>query len=359
MNLHLVTNNPVYIDHFIKEASRLSNSKNYYVFLGSSENNIIKNKNIHSLNSKQVIRLIKDNGVKKLFIHYLDNQALNILIRYKIKIPVYWIFWGGDGYRHPKLKNNIYLNKTKSLRKDLIPRNNLQKLLDFYRERVLIFKLNLAFSKVNYCCNQVIGDYHLIKSVSSKIKMKHKWFSYNFVNFKVSDDSFIKPPKDELIILLGNSANPSNNHLEAMDLLIPFKEKIHKIYCPLSYSGSPEYINVIINTGHKVFGDKFIPLLELLEPEQYKEFLKKIDVGIFYHKRQQAFSNILALLQNNKKVLMNSQSTLFEMYLKMNVKNVFSNLEILLDTETVNNSEILIEFLGKKNVENWYKTLLE
>jgi hypothetical protein len=38
-----------------------------------------------------------------------------------------------------------------------------------------------------------------------------------------------------LSILLGNSADPSNNHVEALERLLPYRDQDIKIYAPLSY----------------------------------------------------------------------------------------------------------------------------
>ena len=43
---------------------------------------------------------------------------------------------------------------------------------------------------------------------------------------------------------------------------------------------------------------------------QYLEFLGKIDIAIFNHRRQQGFGNAITLLGLGKKVYLNSVSTL-------------------------------------------------
>ena len=54
--------------------------------------------------------------------------------------------------------------------------------------------------------------------------------------------------------------------------------------------------------------------------EKYLEFLGKIDIAVFAHKRQQAMGNMTTLLGLGKKVYLRSDVTPWEFYSKLGVK---------------------------------------
>jgi hypothetical protein len=102
-------------------------------------------------------------------------------------------------------------------------------------------------------------------------------------------------------ILLGNSADPSNNHIEVFNKLTNYKDSDIKVYTPLSY-GNKKYAQNIINQGKKLLGDKFVPITDFMPKEEYLTLLAKIDIAVFNHNRQQAMGNIITLLGLGKTV---------------------------------------------------------
>ncbi|HAH49907.1 MAG TPA: 4-alpha-L-fucosyltransferase, partial [Balneola sp.] len=73
--------------------------------------------------------------------------------------------------------------------------------------------------------------------------------------------------QDSLNILVGNSSDPGNCHLEMFRAL---KEELAKkglqnynIVCPLSY-GSDDHAEKVIKKGELLFGSNFMPLTNFL-----------------------------------------------------------------------------------------------
>lgn len=123
----------------------------------------------------------------------------------------------------------------------------------------------------------------------------------------------LRAPHTGINILVGNSADPSNNHLAIFDKLEAFKHEDIHIYAPLTY-GNQKYAQEIIAEGQRRFGNKFEPLTEHLPFEQYLRFLGKIDIAIYNHRRQQAMGNTISLLGLGKKVYMRSDVTQWEFF---------------------------------------------
>ena len=109
-------------------------------------------------------------------------------------------------------------------------------------------------------------------------------------------------------------SNPSNNHLEILSKFVQIKDTDIQIICPLSYSGDSVYINSVVEMGKELFGDKFVPLLNYIEPEEYTDLLWNIDIAIMNHDRQQGIGHIVPLLYFKKKVYVRSTTTSYEYF---------------------------------------------
>lgn len=130
--------------------------------------------------------------------------------------------------------------------------------------------------------------------------------------------NIIKKTPDESCkrILIGNSAMPTNNHLEAFETIKKYAGENIKVFCPLSYGGTTEYVNNVISVGEKIFGDKFIPVLEYMSINEYSQLLADIDIAILAFDRQQATANLEILAYYGAKVYMKKDCALWEHYVE-------------------------------------------
>ena len=128
-------------------------------------------------------------------------------------------------------------------------------------------------------------------------------------------------------ILLGNSATVTNNHIEALSWLRKFSKENIEIVCPLSY-GDSVYGQMVIDAGNEMFGEKFIPLLEYMSPEEYSKLLNSVDIALFNHNRQQGTGNIEILAYLGKKLYLRSDTTTWEHYVKRDECSFFDTLDI-------------------------------
>lgn len=112
-------------------------------------------------------------------------------------------------------------------------------------------------------------------------------------------------------VLLGNSADKSNLHLEALANLQKFGSSLD-IYCPLSYSGQPEYVDSVTSAGKKAFGDLFTPMTAYMALESYLDFLASVDIAFFNQNRQQGLNNLMVFFDIGKKVFLNNTTTMWK-----------------------------------------------
>jgi len=113
--------------------------------------------------------------------------------------------------------------------------------------------------------------------------------------------------------LLGNSGWGSNNHIEVLSWLSQFKNENIQVICPLGYPPPSPYIYEVIETGKRLLGDKFTPLLDVIPKSEYNDLLATIDVFILNAKRQQGLYNVYASLLNGKKVYLSPDSPTYGM----------------------------------------------
>ncbi|GAA0753151.1 TDP-N-acetylfucosamine:lipid II N-acetylfucosaminyltransferase [Clostridium sartagoforme] len=261
---------------------------NYKKYEVEQYNNIIY---VNRDNKNNIIEVIKYiNKADKVIIHslFIPNWLKYYLLISKTTLKKSnWVIWGADLY--------LYKIRNKNLKSDLN---------EVIRRRII--------SNLGGLITHIKGDYELAKEwygakgkyVYSFMYPSNLYNDYNLPKSNINNNGTI-------YIQIGNSADPTNNHLDIFKKLENYLDKNIKIICPLSY-GDEDYKNKVINEGKRIFGNKFSPLLNFMNSEEYLEILSKIDVAIFNHKRQQAVGNITSLLGFGKKVYIRSDITTWE-----------------------------------------------
>lgn len=114
-------------------------------------------------------------------------------------------------------------------------------------------------------------------------------------------------------ILVGNSADDSNDHAAIFEKLRVLDDGEFEVLCPLSY-GDARYGQTVMAQGKALFGERFKPLTEMMAYDQYLKLLAGIDIAIFAHKRQQAMGVTISLLGMGKKVFIRSDVPQWETF---------------------------------------------
>jgi hypothetical protein len=256
-----------------------------------------------------------------------------------------WIYWGADIYafrnRRKNLKHVIY---------------------DFCRRRII--------TEIPHIAGFLEGDFRLIKENYHTEAAYHHVVYQLPTSFELIDHlrpGIQKKTGSKIKVLLGNSASQTNLHLEALQKLEKYKEEDIEIICPLSYGVKKSaYLHQVISRGKAIFGERFIPLLQFMEPAQYLDLLAGIDIAVMNHNRQEALGNIISLLYMGKKVYIDAGTTSFSYFRRNNIK-IFDINEIrkipfseFTRTETdelTNNANILRNELSQQNYIKWWKEL--
>lgn len=320
LNLHFMYDSQ-YCDKFIHFVNKnFPKDEHKFIIIGNAEQKF-KYMNIEGIENVQIINSTYDliNCIEEsseIFIHYLFDYFCEIMCKFNISKPINWICWGGDFYNYIDIE--MYDTMTKEILKELgvdanktINKNNIQYI---YRKR--------ALRKISKILISNKEDFDEIKN-KFIINAKYTTFTYpnpvDFISFNKNNVELIKDKyrfkkKFKYLILLGNSANPSNNHVEILYELKKLNSKDFAVIVPLSYGGYDSYVNYVIKLGKKLLGKQFIPITEYIESEEYFEILKQVDVAIFNHNRQQARGNIRILLYLGKKVYIKNTITTFSYF---------------------------------------------
>lgn len=150
---------------------------------------------------------------------------------------------------------------------------------------------------------------HLVTHVPGDIELAREWYGAGgqahhclmYTSNLFSDPDVGEGATDFVEIQVGNSADPSNNHLEVLEQLARTQTDKFRVLVPLSY-GDQKHARRVISAGRELFGDRFVPLIDFMPLAQYQEFLATIDIAIFNHNRQQGLGNLISLLGMGKKV---------------------------------------------------------
>lgn len=350
VNLHIFSSdkNQKFSYDYVKFLNAHFDMKKHKVILINNPNKMIPNQfefdnNIYFVkkNVKGSFELIKEiKAANQVYIHGFNWTTLTLILLFPYKRLIEkcnWVIWGGDLYKYKYRERNL--------------KTYLQ---EIFRRRII--------RNVGGLITQLYGDY----------KLAQKWYGAEgtYYNCFLYPSNLYKPlsvplkeENEEKYIQLGNSACPTNNHIDILEGLSKFKHDDFIIICPLSYDGNLQYKQKVIDIGIELFGDtKFIPMMDFLPHEEYLKTLSKIDIAIFNHKRQRGLGNITTLLGLGKKVYLREEITTWDFckahgLRAYSINNEFDTLfEPMNEEDKKSNHEIMKrDFSEEKLIEDWNK----
>lgn len=321
-------------EDFTNKSIFISKRKNYsFRFIRSIEK-------IENLWNKRMIKeRFNEKDYDVLFIHSFRAVYWNYM-KYipKDRIVIWWI-WGHDIYNHtrglaPLIKVNLYKPETKKYKDSTnhsiaqIIRNMIWRIL-----RVLLIKeRNYAINRVDYCQPVVKEEYTILQQLPF---FKAKEFYYKDSNILFENTPTKNPCGN---ILLGNSSTLTNNHVDALNYVLKYKQKNQKVIMPLSY-GDMKYKKWL----KERLNDSSIEVLEDFIPkDEYFKLVDSCSYEVIGTIRQQAMGNIQYALSKGVKVFLYKDSIAYINYKKLGYV-VFAIEEMTLES--------LSTPLSKKEIE--------
>lgn len=300
---------------------------------------------------------------KAIILHGLFDPWMEEIIECTPKkVKIAWVFFGGEIYGRPDLRNRYVSTETR--------------LLIFFRKIWIAFEgkkdknafviSKEALNKIDYCLTDVPEDFQFVKAYLKNSRMKELW--YNYYSMEETLGQLIESSINDENILVGNSCNLENNHLAAFLKISRFGIADRKVIVPLSY-GSPWYKRYLLKKGNSILGKSFYPLTEFIDRDAYNKVISSCSIVVMNQFRPQAMGNILTALWLGAKVFMSKKSKLYQYYTRLGlILFLFENdlspqnpkaLVPLSIEEREHNRRILMQEYGKENMKQKIAKVVE
>ncbi|MBO1520736.1 TDP-N-acetylfucosamine:lipid II N-acetylfucosaminyltransferase [Oceanisphaera pacifica] len=265
--LHICFNNP-HVQGLIKALSSNDNNSSYeHIFLIEQSRSIpdwdieVPKSNKCFLfkkeyDLKKVLKKCMESDVDKIIFHGLFfTWQKELLLKIKNK-NISWIVWGGDLYNDLGYKKNIVKH-------------------------------------INTIGTVADNDYKIFeKHYGVKKHLPFRYITpYDYTKLK-------QPSIKNKTIIIGNSGDASNEHLDILEALSKKKDiKNYKLLIPLSYNTNSNYLTKIkIKIADLNLDKNSYLITNFLPADEHFKMLANADVLVTAHNRAQAGANILASL---------------------------------------------------------------
>jgi len=265
-----------------------------------------------------------------LVVHWWHSAAAQVVAKAPDSVIVVWSGWGGDYYNFlPGGDATLYGEKTKELlrrmrdahknqgtpkEKTLMTLRRIKASLKRALEKIKnrdVSDNKIIVKRVDYFSAPIPEDYDLLKAaLGSQFRAEYVQLNYASVEKTFMRGESKVSGND---ILLGNSATPTNNHLEILNLFSSIDLGERKVVVPLSY-GSQAYGDEIEKCGHELLGNHFVPIRNLMPLEEYNSLIATCSIVIMNHCRQQALGNIGTMLYQGAKIFFDENSVVYKFF---------------------------------------------
>lgn len=287
--------------------------------------------------------------------------------RSRIRAPLVWLAWGYDYY--PELERRRLIQTSGARTAEWSRPSTVARLKGVVRPllgkngRGRTLTRNLR-AEAAICAPVLINESEMIRGGIPEFRGEFADWNYG----TLEDDLIIDERlcvASEGDVWFGNSATPTNNHLDAFRYLSPVLDTGKRIHAPLSY-GDPEYGSHVLALGKQFFGEQFDGLITFVSTERYRSMIASSTYFVMPHIRQQALGNIVMAMYMGGRVFLDRRSPTWQFFKERNAV-VFSLEQFadqfgkgrLLDEEVEINREILRECWSRKAIDRKTIVLLE
>lgn len=309
-----------------------------------------------------------------VILHSLNDFNSSLFISSGEQGKFVGIFWGAELYTKEVFPDKEFLGKfTSSINlPDIKPtvKDKLRMTLStlFRQDQALVKgSIKQAASKLSYFAVPYEEEFNFFQN-KGIIPHYSRFipFTYYPLEFILKGNEHIHVNGND--ILIGNSANYTNNHLEVFYKIIEIGIGNRKVILPLSY-GDAQYGDYIHYQGVSIFGPDLISLRQFMPLEQYTLTLQRCGIIIMNHYRQQAIGNIVMMIWMGAKVYLNESNSFYNYLKRIGVKvfsidsdltsenkRVFTNLE---ESEAMENRRIITAVFSETTVAGALRKSLE
>ncbi len=241
--------------------------KHFSVDLEAYKDAFLFNKNT---DSQWITNVITNDKVDAIFMHGIFRPwQFNIIEAIGEHKHVGWMVWGGDLY-----------NPIKNGTTHAFPGH-----------------------KISSLHTPLEGDINMFKKHYGDISTYDFGYLYPGLYGNINAENPNAPTKR---IIIGNSGDQSNNHVEILQQLAVKKDIAeYKIILPVAYGFHDEYRKYLIHQIDELGLSEQVEFhTDFISPENYLQFVADADMMIMAHDRQQAMGNLLMALYLNKPAIL-------------------------------------------------------
>lgn len=357
-----------FIDYFISRQQKyFKNIACKYIIISESASlSFVKSGSVEVCrpDDDSINSVIKSYGPARVYVHFFMKQLYRVIANLPLDIKVYWMFWGADGTSLPGIyheflddfslkfykENNYEGKEPKLLHRGILLKSTWELFFDYYKNRIEALK---AFKRVDFFCHYLEEEYAFLKN---RLQLKAAYIEFNYCSIKDltgnETELMVNQKENKMNVTLGNSGCEANNHFSALQLIFDSNYKFDQIFCPLSYSEHPVYVQGIIEQGRKLFGDRFVPLTTFLSKDKYYTILNSCAYFIHNHYRPQAYGNIAFQLYKRKKVFMNKKSALYRYLVSKSLTIGVIDKNVLVEPGDISRNDYFIDSLLSEDALN-------
>lgn len=320
--LHIV-NDDKFIDGLISflDSNKIDYVQNIFVNVNKEFFNHIKNSDRITLVKKaDFLDFLRKANTDAVVLHSLYVLPFDLIVGIPDNIKVFWVSWGYDVYWAPndrlfapiRIGELLHKETLKAVGKNSFIENvrRVKPYLFYYSKLSRLFRK--ALHRIDYYSGILDVEYDLMAK-NRFIKAKQFCWSY-----PISSDTIEAVCSENIDlgpnILLGNSADTTNNHIDAIKVLSKYITT-QKVIIPLSYAGNDDYKKKVQEKAVEYLHDNVQFLLDFMPYNDYMKIIKSCSTCVFNHERQQAMGNIYVALIMGCVVYLSSTSVAYK-YLK-------------------------------------------
>jgi len=294
-----------------------------------------------------------------IIIHFLRKEYAPLLSGKYFKVSkIIWTIWGADAFQLGR-----YFNL------HLMPQTRKQRFLNEFSRGLyrgfsnsvrsvapLLFDYQMMFQRQISCIKKINNVITLAPGDDFELN-EHYDLKANSYHLNYLDPIFMNSVYTKFIegnnILLGNSAEYTNNHYEAIELLSKLELLNRKVIIPVSY-GDQTNSKAVEKHAKEKLGNKAMVLTGFMPFGEYVELLNTCEISIMPHIRQQALGNIVKLIFNGSHLYLNKKSNIYKFLVSKGF--IVSTLEDLVTIKTLplenkeTNRALVEKFFGKEHI---------
>lgn len=308
----------------------------------------------------EIQKVQKEKGILNLIIHNLDGSKAQIINRIKKEFKIHWCTWGYDIYNaHFGFRTEDFLSKETLNavdKKELSPnvmykiKNKIfrKSVLGFYSmvkgEKHFYSEIESALKKIDTVSCVLPDEFPYIKKKLNHISFRP--YSYGKIE-SIIPNQLIGFKSEELgnKIMIGNSASPTNNHLD----VIKYLKNEFELIIPVSYGSQIYKESLIKDYSH----EKIEFLADYMPYDDYLSKMTEANTFIMNVFRQQGMGNLNVALYLGMRVYLNPKNFAFQFYKNLGIHvysfpddfQTFGN-KSLSDQEVKDNREGLERYYG-------------